>query len=70
MRDHRVEEFIAEYEQRAEAGSDMDIAIRGQRRRLSKLEDRIETRRKELRRKAQVISLAPEIKSRCSTLPI
>ncbi len=38
----------AEAERKAEAGSDMDIAIRKQRDRLSKLEDRIETRRHEL----------------------
>ena len=63
-------EVIAEYERKAEAGTDMDIAIRGQRNRLSKLEDRIEQRRQELRRKAQVISLAPEIENLCLSLSI
>jgi Superfamily II DNA/RNA helicases, SNF2 family len=43
----RIETFITEYERKAEAGTDMDIAIRGQRNRLSKLEDRIEQRKKE-----------------------
>ncbi|WP_209309515.1 helicase-related protein [Haloarcula amylovorans] len=66
----RIETFIAEYERRAEAGTDMDIAIRKQQDRLGKLEDRIEDRRGELQRKSQVISLAPEIESLCLTLPI
>ena len=66
----RIEEFIANYERKAEAGSDMDIAIRGQRERLNKLEQRIETRRQELRRKAQVISLAPEVENLCLALPV
>jgi DNA-binding transcriptional regulator YbjK len=66
----RIETFIAEYERKAEAGSDMDIAIRGQRERLNKLEQRIETRRQELQRKAQVISLAPEVENLCLVLPI
>jgi uncharacterized protein (DUF2384 family) len=66
----RIETFIADYERKAEAGSDMDIAIRRQRDRLSKLEERIEKRRRELQRKAQVISLAPEVENICLTLPI
>ena len=66
----RIETFISAYKRKAEAGSDMDIAIRKQRDRLSKLEDRIETRRRELQRKAQVISLAPEVESICLTLPV
>ncbi|GAB7121127.1 hypothetical protein JCM9743_35980 [Natrinema sp. JCM 9743] len=66
----RIEEFISEYERKADAGSDMNIAIRGQRDRLSKLEQRIESRRNELHRKAQVISLAPEVENRCLTLPV
>ena len=66
----RIEAFIADYERKAEAGSDMDIAIRRQRDRLSKLEERIENRRRELRRKAQVISLAPEVENVCLVLPI
>ncbi|GGN94938.1 helicase-related protein [Haloarcula pellucida] len=66
----RIETFIADYERKAEAGTDMDIAIRRQRDRLSKLEDRIERRRQELQRKAQVISLAPEIENLCLTLSI
>jgi hypothetical protein len=66
----RIGTFIADYERKADAGSDMDIAIRSQRDRLSKLEERIETRRRELRRKAQVISLAPEVENVCLALPI
>jgi len=65
----RIEQFIEEYERKAEAGSDMDIAIRGQRQRLNKLEERIEKRRTELRRKSQVISLAPEVANLCLALP-
>ncbi len=64
----RIESFIDEYERKAEAGSDMDIAIRGQRERLENLEERIETRREELRRREQVISLAPEVENYCLTL--
>jgi DNA-binding transcriptional regulator YbjK len=66
----RIETFITEYERKAEAGTDMDIAIRKQRNRLSKLEERIEKRRSELQRKAQIISVAPEVENLCLTLPI
>jgi SNF2 family DNA or RNA helicase len=66
----RIEQFIENYQRKAEAGDNMDIAIRGQRDRLSRLEERIEKRRQELQRKAQVISLAPEIESYCLTLPV
>lgn len=66
----RIETFITEYERKAEAGTDMDIAIQKQRNRLSKLEERIEKRRSELRRKAQIISVAPEVENLCLTLPI
>lgn len=48
----------------------MDIAIRKQQDRLSKLEERIEKRHRELQRKAQVISLAPEIENICLALPV
>jgi superfamily II DNA or RNA helicase len=66
----RIESFIEEYERKSEAGSDMNIAIRGQRERLEKLEDRIETRRQELNRREQLISLAPEVENYCLTLPL
>jgi superfamily II DNA or RNA helicase len=66
----RIETFISEYERKAEAGTDMDIAIRKQRNRLSKLQERIEKRRRELQRKAQIISVAPEVENLCLTLPI
>jgi hypothetical protein len=48
----------------------MDIAIRGQQERLNKLEERIDNRRQELQRKAQVISLAPDIEGICFCLPV
>jgi hypothetical protein len=44
----RIESFIEEYERKADVGSDMDIAVRGQQERLEQLEDRIETRRGEI----------------------
>jgi len=66
----RIEVFISEYERKAKAGSDMDIAIRKQRDRLSKLESRIEMRRDELQRKARVVSIAPVVESKCITLGI
>jgi DNA-binding transcriptional regulator YbjK len=66
----RIEEFIENYERKAEAGSNMDIAIRGQQERLNKLEQRIEDRRQELQRKARVISLAPEVENICFALPV
>ena len=66
----RIEAFIEEYERKADAGSDMDIAIRGQQERLKQLENRIETRREELRRREQIISLAPEVENYCLTLPL
>ena len=66
----RIEEFIEKYERKADSGSNMDIAIRGQRERLAKLEERIENRRQELDRKAQVISLAPEVENICLTFPV
>ncbi|QSG08826.1 helicase-related protein [Halapricum desulfuricans] len=66
----RIEQFLEEYERKAEAGSDMEIAIRGQEERLNKLERRIDERRKELERKARVISHAPEVANICLTFPV
>lgn len=66
----RITAFIQSYEQKSAAGSDMEIAIRGQRDRLVKLEGRIETRQQELERKAQVVSRAPEIECVCLALPV
>lgn len=48
----------------------MDIAIRSPRARLSKLEELIKKRRRELQRKAQVITLAPEVENLCIVIPI
>jgi ERCC4-related helicase len=66
----RIEAFIEEYQRKAEGGSDMNIAIRGQQERLEKLESRIERRREELRQHEQVISIAPEVENYCLTLPL
>ncbi len=66
----RIEEFIEDYERKAEVGSNMDIAIRRQQERLNKLEQRIEDWRQELQRKAQVISLAPDVENICFALPV
>ncbi|WP_257301025.1 DEAD/DEAH box helicase [Haloarchaeobius sp. FL176] len=66
----RIEAFIQEYQQQAAAGQDMEISIRGQRRRLEQLDERIEDRKAELERRRQVISLAPEVEGYCLTLPI
>ena len=66
----RIQKFIAEYEQKADTGSDMRIAIRNQRDRLENLEERIESRRADLERKAQVISLAPDVANICIALPV
>ncbi|WP_251330653.1 helicase-related protein [Haloplanus pelagicus] len=66
----RIQEFIENYEQKAETGSNMDIAIRGQQERLNRLEQRIESRRQELERKAQIVSLAPEVENLCFAFPV
>ncbi|TKX52840.1 helicase, partial [Halorubrum sp. SP3] len=66
----RIQEFIENYEQKAETGSNMDIAIRGQQERLDRLEQRIESRRQELERKAQIVSLAPEVENLCFAFPV
>ena len=66
----RIEAFIESYERKAAAGSNMDIAIRGQQERLNKLEQRIKNRRQELERKARIISLAPEVENVCFALPV
>ena len=66
----RIEAFIDEYQQQAAAGQDMEISIRGQRQRLEQLEERVEDRRADLKRRRQVISLAPEVEGYCLTLPV
>ncbi len=48
----------------------MRIAIRNQKQRLEQLETRIESRKAELRKREQVISLAPDIEAYCLTLPV
>jgi len=66
----RIQAFISEYQQQAAAGEDMEISIRGQRRRLDRLDERVDERKAELERRRQVISLAPEVEGYCLTLPI
>ncbi|AXG08428.1 helicase-related protein [Haloplanus rubicundus] len=66
----RIQAFISEYQQQAAAGEDMEISIRGQRRRLDRLDERVDERKAELERRRQVISLAPEVEGYCLALPI
>ena len=66
----RITEYLDEYERKADAGSDMDIAIRGQEQRLKKLEARIDNRKAELEAKARVISHAPVVEAVCLALPV
>jgi len=66
----RIQAFISEYQQQAATGEDMEISIRGQRRRLDRLDERVDERKAELERRRQVISLAPEVEGYCLTLPI
>jgi len=57
----RIQAFIAEYQQQAAAGRDMEISIRGQRLRLEQLDERVTKRNAELDWRQQVISVAPEV---------
>lgn len=66
----RIQAFIAEYQQQAAAGQDMEISIRGQRLRLEQLDERVTERNAELDWRQQVISVAPEVEGYCLTLPI
>jgi len=66
----RITDYLETYEQKAEAGSDMEIAIRGQEQRLENLEARIDKRKAELAAKAQVISHAPEVEAVCLVVPV
>jgi len=55
----RMQSFIGDY--REEAGADMEIAIRGQEKRLQNLEARIQERKENVRQKGRVVSLATEL---------
>ncbi len=66
----RIEAFIKKYQARADAGEDMALSIRKQRTRLEEIENRIEKRRGEVNRKAQIISLAPTVENVCLSLPV
>jgi ERCC4-related helicase len=65
----RLESFIEEYREQQEAGADMEIAIRGQEKRLQNLEARIQERKENVQEKGRVVSLAPELVNWCFTLP-
>lgn len=65
----RIEQFIETYRRKAAAGRDMEIAIRGQKERLRKLEERIEGRKKNVQKKEQVVSLEPELEAMCLAIP-
>jgi hypothetical protein len=65
----RVQKFISAYEAKQAEGKDMEIAIQGQRHRLRHLEERTEKREENIRRKAQVVSLEPELLGVCLSLP-
>lgn len=64
----RLEEFISNYEAKQAEGEDMEIAIQGQRHRLKHLEERTAKREENIRRKAQVVSLEPELVGVCLSL--
>ena len=66
----RLQSFIEEYRERQEAGADMEIAIRGQEKRLQNLEARIQERKENVREKGRVVSLAPELVNWCFVLPL
>jgi hypothetical protein len=65
----RLQSFIEEYREQQEAGADMEIAIRGQEKRLQDLEARIQERKANVREKGRVVSLAPELVNVCYSLP-
>jgi small-conductance mechanosensitive channel len=65
----RLEQFIEKYERQQEAGQDMDIAIKGQKHRLEHLEERTNRREENIRAKARVVSLEPELVGVCLSLP-
>jgi hypothetical protein len=65
----RLQSFIEEYQEQQEAGADMEIAIRGQEKRLQNLEARIQERKENVREKGRVVSLAPELVNWCYAFP-
>ena len=65
----RLESFIEDYREQQEAGADMEIAIRGQEKRLQNLEARIQDRKENVREKGRVVSLAPELVNLCYAFP-
>jgi DNA repair exonuclease SbcCD ATPase subunit len=65
----RLQSFIEEYQEQQESGADMEIAIRGQEKRLQNLEARIQERKANVREKGRVVSLAPELVNQCYALP-
>ena len=65
----RLENFIEEYREQQE-GHEMAGQIGRQQSRLENLEKRIESRRQELQKQAQIVSLAPEVENFCLALPV
>ena len=63
----RIQDYIDSYEERSQ--EDMDIAIRGQKARKEKIKKRLDERRKELSKKEQIISIAPEVENICLIIP-
>jgi ERCC4-related helicase len=66
----RLQTFIERYRERQEAGADMEIAIRGQEKRLQNLEARIQERKENVKEKGRVVSLAPELVNWCYVIPV
>jgi hypothetical protein len=65
----RLQSFIEKYREQQEEGVDMDISIRRQEKRLQDLQSRVQTRKKNVRQKGRVVSLAPELVNVCYALP-
>lgn len=65
----RLASFIESYREQQAAGADMEIAIRGQQKRMRNLASRIQDRKDAVRAKGQVISLAPELVNWCFAVP-
>ncbi|WP_022836944.1 helicase-related protein [Salisaeta longa] len=65
----RLQAFIKRYRREQETGKDMEIAIRGQEKRLENLKARIEKRKENVRAKSRVVSLAPDLVNLCYALP-
>ena len=65
----RLESFIDAYRKQQATGADMEIAIRGQEKRLANLQQRIDGRKENVKAKGRIVSLAPELVNWCYVLP-